>query len=48
MKLIGDAVDEVRRGEVKARPELEGTRYVWTKNKPICHNAVRARQSALK
>ena len=34
MKLIGDAVDEVRRAEVKARPELKGTRYVWTKNQP--------------
>ena len=34
MKLIGDAVDEVRRGEVKARPELKGTRYVWAKNQP--------------
>ena len=34
MKLIGDAVDEVRRAEVKARPELKGTRYVWTKNEP--------------
>ena len=32
MKLIGDAVDEVRRGEVKARPELKGSRYAWTKN----------------
>ena len=32
MKLIGDAVDEVRRTEVKTRPELKGTRYVWTKN----------------
>ena len=34
MKLIGDAVDDVRRAEVKARPELRGTRYVWTKNEP--------------
>lgn len=34
MKLIGDAVDKVRRGEVKVRPELKGTRYVWTKNQP--------------
>jgi len=34
MKLIGDAIDEVRRAEVKARPELRGTRYVWTKNEP--------------
>lgn len=32
MKLIGDAIDEVRRAEVKARPELKGTRYTWTKN----------------
>ena len=34
MKLIGEAIDEVRRGEVKARPELKGTRYVWAKNQP--------------
>ncbi len=34
MKLIGEAVDEVRRSEVKARPELKGTRYVWAKNQP--------------
>jgi transposase len=34
MKLIGDAVDQVRRAEVKARPELKGTRYAWTKNQP--------------
>ena len=43
MKLIGDAVDEVRRAEVKARPELRGTRYVWTKNAPN----LTAKQSAL-
>jgi transposase len=43
MKLIGDAVDEVRRAEVKARPELKGTRYVWTKNEPN----LTARQSAV-
>jgi hypothetical protein len=34
MKLIGEAIDEVRRAEIKARPELKGTRYVWTKNEP--------------
>ena len=34
MKLIGDAVNDVRRAEVKARPELRGTRYVWIKNEP--------------
>jgi transposase len=43
MKLIGDAVDEVRRTEVKARPELRGTRYVWTKNAPN----LTAKQSAM-
>ena len=32
MKLIGDAIDKVRRTEVKGQPELRGTRYVWTKN----------------
>ena len=34
MKLIGDAVNDVRRAEVKERPELRGTRYVWLKNEP--------------
>lgn len=32
MKIINDAVDEVRRQEQKDRPELRGTRYVWLKN----------------
>jgi transposase len=32
MKLIGEAVDEVRRQEVKEYPELKKTRYVWLKN----------------
>ena len=32
MKLVNDAVDEVRRQEQKDRPELKGTRYVWLKN----------------
>ncbi len=32
MKLIGDAVDKVRRAEVKSRPELKGSRYPWLKN----------------
>ena len=32
MKLIGDAVDKVRRTEVKSRPELKGSRYLWLKN----------------
>lgn len=32
VKLVNDAVDEVRRAEVKERPELRKTRYVWLKN----------------
>ncbi len=32
MKLIGGAVDKVRRAEVKSRPELKGSRYLWLKN----------------
>jgi len=33
MKLLGEAVDEVRRQEVKEYPELRKTRYVWLKNR---------------
>lgn len=32
MKLLNDALDEVRRAEQKQRPELKGSRYVWLKN----------------
>jgi transposase len=32
MKVINDAVDEVRRQEQKDRPELFKTRYIWLKN----------------
>lgn len=32
MKLIAEAVDKVRRAEVKSRPELKGSRYLWLKN----------------
>lgn len=32
MKLLGEAVDEVRRREVKEHPELKDSRYVWLKN----------------
>ena len=32
MQLINRAVDEVRRGEAKDRPELKKTRYIWLKN----------------
>jgi len=32
MKIINEAVDEVRRTEQKSRPELKKTRYGWLKN----------------
>lgn len=32
IKLLGEAVDEVRRAEQKERPELKGSRWVWSKN----------------
>ena len=32
IKIINDAVDQVRREEIKDRPELKGTRYIWLKN----------------
>lgn len=34
VKILNDAVDRVRREEIKSRPELKGTRYIWLKNKP--------------
>jgi transposase len=32
VKIVNDAVDQVRRMEQKSRPELKGTRYIWLKN----------------
>jgi transposase len=32
VKIVNDAVDEVRREEQKSRPELKRTRYAWLKN----------------
>ena len=32
IKLMNDAVDDVRREEQKTKPELKSTRYVWLKN----------------
>jgi transposase len=32
MKLVNEAVDQVRRAELAERPELKGTRYLWLKN----------------
>ena len=32
VKIVNDAVDEVRRNETKQNPWLKGTRYLWLKN----------------
>ncbi len=32
VKIVNDAVDQVRRGEQKTHPELKKTRYIWLKN----------------
>ena len=32
VKLVNEAVDQVRREEVKTQPELKSTRYLWLKN----------------
>lgn len=32
MKILNDAVDQVRRKESHDRPELKGSRYIWLKN----------------
>ena len=32
IKILNDAVDQVRREEIKDRPELKGSRYIWLKN----------------
>jgi len=34
IKILNDAVDQVRREEIKDRPELMGSRYIWLKNQP--------------
>jgi len=33
VKIVNDAVDQVRRAEQKTRPELKKSRYIWLKNK---------------
>jgi transposase len=34
LKILNEAVDQVRREEAKDRPELKGSRYIWLKNQP--------------
>lgn len=43
MKLLNEAVDQVRREEQKSRPELKGTRYLWIRN-PLTLSATQIAQ----
>ncbi len=47
MKLIGNAVDKVRRIETKSRPELKGSRYLWLKNDANLSAAQKAERGSL-
>jgi transposase len=47
VKLIGDAVDKVRRIETKSRPELKGSRYLWLRNDDNLTAAQRATRGSL-
>jgi transposase len=42
VKIVNDAVDEVRREEQKRRPELKRTRYAWLKNETNLSTGQRA------
>jgi transposase len=48
MKLMGDALDAVRREEAKTRPELKRSRYWWLKNPENLKVEHRERLQALK
>ena len=47
MKVLNEAVDEVRREEAKTRPELVKSRYMWLKNPENLHKAQREQLDAL-
>jgi transposase len=47
VKIINDAVDEVRRGERKSHTELKGTRYIWLRNPDTLSERQRATLDAL-
>jgi transposase len=47
VKIINEAVDQVRREEVKSRPELKRSRYVWLKNETNLSSAQRETRDSL-
>ena len=48
VKIVNDAVDEVRRQEARQNPWLKGTRYIWLKNPGNLSPAQRERLESLK
>ncbi len=48
VKILNDAVDEVRRQELKYRPELKKSRYIWLKNPKNLTAAQAAKAQQLK
>ena len=47
MKVLNEAMDEVRREEAKTRPELAKSRYVWLKNPGNLRRSQREQLAAL-
>ena len=47
MKVLNEAVDEVRREESKSRPEFAKSRYVWLKNPENLREGQREQLEAL-
>ena len=47
MRVLNEALDEVRREEAKTRPELVKSRYMWLKNPENLHKAQREQLDAL-
>ena len=47
VKIVNDAVDQVRREEVKSRPELKRSRYLWLKNETNLSSGQRETRDSL-
>jgi len=47
VKIVNDAVDQVRRAEQKGQAVLKGTRYLWLRNRASLSDRQRARLDAL-
>jgi transposase len=41
LKILNEAVDEVRRQEQQSRPELKRTRHIWLKKTPRISRRIR-------